>query len=115
MAPALELPGSGEFSALSPNTTPSPLSAKPLASASISSTHLVISAPPLAMGLLTENGPPVWHPASPDLKHSCHVMGSVMPCEVARSEIVLFDMDLIGHFGSGKFPVPRITDPDQIT
>uniref|UniRef100_A0A6N2L5M8 Uncharacterized protein n=1 Tax=Salix viminalis TaxID=40686 RepID=A0A6N2L5M8_SALVM len=38
MAPALELPRSGESSALSPNTTPSPLSAKPFASASISST-----------------------------------------------------------------------------
>lgn len=28
----------------------------------------VISASPLAMGLLTENGPPEWHPASPELK-----------------------------------------------
>ncbi|KAJ4843103.1 hypothetical protein Tsubulata_002880 [Turnera subulata] len=30
----------------------------------------VISASPLAMGLLTENGPPEWHPASPELKAS---------------------------------------------
>lgn len=28
----------------------------------------VISASPLAMGLLTENGPPEWHPASEELK-----------------------------------------------
>ena len=28
----------------------------------------VISASPLAMGLLTENGPPEWHPAAPELK-----------------------------------------------
>lgn len=28
----------------------------------------VISASPLAMGLLTDNGPPEWHPASPELK-----------------------------------------------
>ena len=28
----------------------------------------VISASPLAMGLLTENGPPEWHPASSELK-----------------------------------------------
>jgi L-galactose dehydrogenase len=28
----------------------------------------VISASPLAMGLLTENGPPEWHPASAELK-----------------------------------------------
>uniref|UniRef100_A0A2N9GAM3 NADP-dependent oxidoreductase domain-containing protein n=1 Tax=Fagus sylvatica TaxID=28930 RepID=A0A2N9GAM3_FAGSY len=28
----------------------------------------VISASPLAMGLLTESGPPQWHPASPELK-----------------------------------------------
>lgn len=28
----------------------------------------VISASPLAMGLLTETGPPEWHPASPELK-----------------------------------------------
>ena len=28
----------------------------------------VISASPLAMGLLTESGPPEWHPASPALK-----------------------------------------------
>lgn len=28
----------------------------------------VISASPLAMGLLTENGPPEWHPASNELK-----------------------------------------------
>ncbi|KAF3434603.1 hypothetical protein FNV43_RR21688 [Rhamnella rubrinervis] len=31
----------------------------------------VISASPLAMGLLTESGPPEWHPASPELKSSC--------------------------------------------
>lgn len=28
----------------------------------------VISASPLSMGLLTDNGPPEWHPASPELK-----------------------------------------------
>ncbi|PIA51839.1 hypothetical protein AQUCO_01000015v1 [Aquilegia coerulea] len=31
----------------------------------------VISASPLAMGLLTHNGPPEWHPASPELKSAC--------------------------------------------
>ncbi|KAG0490748.1 hypothetical protein HPP92_007611 [Vanilla planifolia] len=31
----------------------------------------VISASPLAMGLLTEDGPPDWHPASPELKSAC--------------------------------------------
>ncbi|KAG9128678.1 hypothetical protein Leryth_018319 [Lithospermum erythrorhizon] len=31
----------------------------------------VISASPLAMGLLTESGPPEWHPASPELKNAC--------------------------------------------
>ncbi|KAJ0078427.1 hypothetical protein Patl1_37246 [Pistacia atlantica] len=33
----------------------------------------VISASPLAMGLLTDNGPPEWHPASPELKSACKV------------------------------------------
>ncbi|CAK7330327.1 unnamed protein product [Dovyalis caffra] len=31
----------------------------------------VITASPLAMGLLTENGPPEWHPASLELKSAC--------------------------------------------
>lgn len=31
----------------------------------------VISASPLAMGLLTEQGGPEWHPASPELKSAC--------------------------------------------
>lgn len=31
----------------------------------------VISASPLAMGLLTGSGPPEWHPASPELKAAC--------------------------------------------
>lgn len=31
----------------------------------------VISASPLSMGLLTELGPPDWHPASPELKSAC--------------------------------------------
>ncbi|CAL5213531.1 unnamed protein product [Lathyrus oleraceus] len=31
----------------------------------------IISASPLAMGLLTEAGPPEWHPASPELKSVC--------------------------------------------
>ncbi|KAK9166132.1 hypothetical protein Scep_001323 [Stephania cephalantha] len=31
----------------------------------------VISASPLAMGLLTDNGPPEWHPASVELKSAC--------------------------------------------
>ncbi|XP_010530673.1 PREDICTED: L-galactose dehydrogenase [Tarenaya hassleriana] len=32
----------------------------------------VISASPLSMGLLTEQGPPEWHPASPELKSACN-------------------------------------------
>ncbi|XP_071729913.1 L-galactose dehydrogenase-like [Rutidosis leptorrhynchoides] len=36
----------------------------------------VISASPLAMGLLTESGPPVWHPASPELKAACQTAAS---------------------------------------
>ncbi|TVU50275.1 hypothetical protein EJB05_01641 [Eragrostis curvula] len=31
----------------------------------------VISASPLAMGLLTDNGPPEWHPAPEELKSAC--------------------------------------------
>lgn len=31
----------------------------------------VISASPVAMGLLTDNDPPEWHPASPELKAAC--------------------------------------------
>lgn len=36
----------------------------------------VISASPLAMGLLTEPGPPEWHPASPELKAACRAAAS---------------------------------------
>ncbi|KAK8958085.1 L-galactose dehydrogenase [Platanthera guangdongensis] len=32
-----------------------------------------ISASPLAMGLLTDSGPPDWHPASNELKYACRV------------------------------------------
>ncbi|EYU18367.1 hypothetical protein ABFS82_02G049800 [Erythranthe guttata] len=31
----------------------------------------IISASPLSMGLLTETGPPEWHPSSPELKAAC--------------------------------------------
>ncbi|KAE9607152.1 hypothetical protein Lal_00026008 [Lupinus albus] len=31
----------------------------------------IINASPLSMGLLTESGPPEWHPASPELKSAC--------------------------------------------
>ncbi|KAL1364981.1 hypothetical protein HN51_013103 [Arachis hypogaea] len=31
----------------------------------------IINASPLSMGLLTESGPPQWHPASPELKSAC--------------------------------------------
>lgn len=31
----------------------------------------VISASPLSMGLLTQRGPPAWHPATPGLKAAC--------------------------------------------
>lgn len=31
----------------------------------------IITASPLAMGLLTESGPPSWHPAPPELKAAC--------------------------------------------
>ncbi|KAG9439901.1 hypothetical protein H6P81_020066 [Aristolochia fimbriata] len=37
----------------------------------------VISASPLAMGLLTENGPPEWHPASAELKIACQSAGQL--------------------------------------
>lgn len=39
----------------------------------------VISASPLSMGLLTENGPPEWHPASPEIKAACR--GAVAYCK----------------------------------
>jgi len=40
------------------------------------SKHLgVINASPTAMGLLTNRGPPVWHPASPSLKKLCSEAG----------------------------------------
>jgi predicted aldo/keto reductase-like oxidoreductase len=32
---------------------------------------LVLAAAPLSMGLLTQRGPPDWHPASSDLKEAC--------------------------------------------
>ena len=31
----------------------------------------VINASPLSMGLLTEQGPPVWHPAPPSIREAC--------------------------------------------
>ncbi|EFJ19954.1 hypothetical protein SELMODRAFT_153099 [Selaginella moellendorffii] len=31
----------------------------------------IITASPLAMGLLTESGPPVWHPAQEEIKEAC--------------------------------------------
>uniref|UniRef100_A0A2C9V5W5 NADP-dependent oxidoreductase domain-containing protein n=1 Tax=Manihot esculenta TaxID=3983 RepID=A0A2C9V5W5_MANES len=34
----------------------------------------IISASPLAMGLLTEDGPPEWHPASPELKRKERIL-----------------------------------------
>ncbi|KAL0924925.1 hypothetical protein M5K25_005786 [Dendrobium thyrsiflorum] len=39
----------------------------------------VITASPLAMGLLTENGPPDWHPASQELKSACRA--AVLHCK----------------------------------
>jgi L-galactose dehydrogenase len=36
---------------------------------------LVLAAAPLSMGLLTETGPPDWHPASPELKQACRQTG----------------------------------------
>ncbi|XP_021903747.1 LOW QUALITY PROTEIN: L-galactose dehydrogenase [Carica papaya] len=36
----------------------------------------IISASPLAMGLLTESGPPEWHPASSELKSACQSAAS---------------------------------------
>lgn len=39
----------------------------------------IISASPLAMGLLTEGGPPEWHPASPELKV---ILPSVSLCTI---------------------------------
>ncbi|XP_047341452.1 L-galactose dehydrogenase [Impatiens glandulifera] len=35
----------------------------------------IINASPLSMGLLTETGPPQWHPASPQLKAACKEAG----------------------------------------
>eukprot|EP00252_Welwitschia_mirabilis_P011372 TRINITY_DN25581_c0_g1_i1.p1 TRINITY_DN25581_c0_g1~~TRINITY_DN25581_c0_g1_i1.p1 ORF type:complete len:321 (-),score=67.42 TRINITY_DN25581_c0_g1_i1:74-1036(-) len=35
----------------------------------------VISASPLSMGLLTDNGPPSWHPAPKELKSACAAAG----------------------------------------
>ncbi|RAL49432.1 hypothetical protein DM860_012865 [Cuscuta australis] len=46
----------------------------------------VISASPLAMGLLTEPGPPEWHPASPELKVYSHFCLEFL-CESAISSL----------------------------
>jgi hypothetical protein len=31
----------------------------------------IISASPLSMGLLTQRGPPTWHPAPPEVQEAC--------------------------------------------
>lgn len=40
----------------------------------------VISASPLAMGLLTDSGPPTWHPASDELKVHCVFVFLITRC-----------------------------------
>lgn len=35
----------------------------------------VLNASPLSMGLLTKEGPPVWHPAPEDIKAACRAAG----------------------------------------
>lgn len=45
----------------------------------------VINASPLAMGLLTENGPPEWHPASAELKAACRTAAGY--CKVKGKNI----------------------------
>jgi L-galactose dehydrogenase len=37
----------------------------------------VINAAPLAMGLLTKDGPPDWHPASKAIKHACRTAAAI--------------------------------------
>lgn len=49
-----------------------------------SSIHIMAAAP-LSMGLLTETGPPSWHPAPPSLKDACACVVSI--CEIAGVNI----------------------------
>ncbi|KAL7558675.1 hypothetical protein ACA910_010048 [Epithemia clementina (nom. ined.)] len=46
----------------------------------------VLAAAPLSMGLLTPQGPPPWHPASPELRHACQA--AVAVCQTASVDVV---------------------------
>ncbi|XP_054779420.1 L-galactose dehydrogenase [Prosopis cineraria] len=50
----------------------------------------IVNASPLAMGLLTESGPPEWHPASPELKSACQAAATY--CKEKRKSIAKLAM-----------------------
>jgi aryl-alcohol dehydrogenase-like predicted oxidoreductase len=50
----------------------------------------VISAAPLAMGLLTERGAPEWHPAPPEIKDAC--ARAAAHCKARGSDIAKLAM-----------------------
>nr|ACG75921.1 galactose dehydrogenase [Malpighia glabra] len=62
----------------------------------------VISASPLAMGLLTENGPPEWHPASPELKAACKAAAAY--CKEKGKSISKLAM----QYGLGNKDIPTV-------
>ncbi|KAF2320732.1 hypothetical protein GH714_030393 [Hevea brasiliensis] len=55
----------------------------------------IISASPLAMGLLTENGPPEWHPASPELKVEENVTAALELATFGKDQETLAEVEAI--------------------
>ncbi|XP_077234003.1 NAD(P)-linked oxidoreductase superfamily protein isoform X2 [Tasmannia lanceolata] len=55
----------------------------------------VISASPLAMGILTESGPPEWHPASSELKVQENVAAAVELATFGKDKEMLQDVEAI--------------------
>ena len=52
----------------------------------------IISASPMSMGLLTDSGPPIWHPAGKDLREACAKAAEF--CRVSRKIRFLFFIKL---------------------
>ena len=50
----------------------------------------VLNASPLGMGLLTDDGPPLWHPAGDDIKAACRAAAAV--CRVRGADLATLAM-----------------------
>ncbi|MGL6074984.1 MAG: aldo/keto reductase [Fimbriiglobus sp.] len=73
----------------------------------------VLNASPLSMGLLTQSGPPIWHPAPETLKQACAEVAGY--CSTQGVDLAILGMQYVLHHSTELVTITGTAKADELT